>query len=414
MKISMVNHYAVPPFLPGGTRHYSLAQEWDSFGDEVQVFCSAFNHFDQSSNGQTPGVTPIGRRSKLVAFEGSRYRGNGPRRGIGMLSFAARVALAHRIIGSADIIVGSSPHPFAALAALFVARRHRRAFVFEIRDLWPRTLVDMGGLRSSSLAARVLYLIERLLIEASDGVVYLPPQADLYFAERRLKVSRSHHAPNSSMSLPESTTDMTELPAPVLEARRAGAMVFGYAGSLGQANGLESVVKAFLQQDGSSAVLLIIGDGPERANLEGLVPGSDGRVFFTGRMTRDQALSLLGHVDVAVFHLLDAPVFKYGLSPNKLIDYLRMGMPILYAGPDVVHPASGSGAYVVAEPGDAASIGRAIREFTTMSAEQLADLGARASARCEQSFDGKIVAERYRVFLGEVLGPGEQNQLSAV
>ena len=41
-------------------------------------------------------------------------------------------------------IVGSSVHPFAAWAAAIISKRYNVPFIFEVRDLWPKTLIELG------------------------------------------------------------------------------------------------------------------------------------------------------------------------------------------------------------------------------------------------------------------------------
>lgn len=50
-----------------------------------------------------------------------------------------------------DVIIGSSVHPFAAVAAALLAKKYSVPFVFEVRDLWPETLVAMGRWSEHSL-----------------------------------------------------------------------------------------------------------------------------------------------------------------------------------------------------------------------------------------------------------------------
>ncbi|MBW3655477.1 MAG: hypothetical protein KY444_05180 [Gemmatimonadetes bacterium] len=83
MRVWTFNHYAIPPTMPGGTRHHALARELIARGHAVTVFASNIHY----STGEEVPV---------------------------------------------DVVLGSSPHLFAALAAHRVARRKRAAFV--LRD----------------------------------------------------------------------------------------------------------------------------------------------------------------------------------------------------------------------------------------------------------------------------------------
>ncbi|GAA3711964.1 glycosyltransferase family 4 protein [Terrabacter ginsenosidimutans] len=403
MRIGLINHYAVPPSAAGGTRHWDLANAWDAGGHTVRILASSFNHFEQSTTSQMARRTEIGRRSVLLALDARPYEGNGIGRAVGMLSFALRVLRSRRELGDVDVVVGSSPHPFSALSAAFVARRRKVPFVYEIRDLWPQTLVDMGAMRRDSVAAKFLYAVERWTVRAADGVVFLPPQADRYMAERGLSARRALHAPNSAPPFEPPDGSPGQRAGEVLEQvdawRRDGRRVFCYAGTVGRANGLRAVVDAFKKPEVSgSAALVVCGDGPEREALEALALPSE-NIKFVGHVPKSDAFRIVDGVDVALFHLLDAPVFQYGLSPNKLVDYLNIGKPILYAGPAVPNPATGSNASFDALPGEATSIAAAVERFVALGDDELAGMASAARGHASRNFSTKMVAETYVKFM---------------
>lgn len=407
MQIGLINHYAVPPSAAGGTRHWDLASEWDACGHEVRVMASSFNHFEQSAESRLPGRTDIGQRSALLTLTARTYEGNGVGRAAGMFIFAFRVLRSRQLLGDVDVVIGSSPHPFAALAAALVARLRKVPFVYEVRDLWPQTLVDMGAMRPDSPPARFLYLVERWTVRTADGVVFLPPEADRYFAERGLSVRRSLHVPNSAPPFKSPSGEPGHRVRGVLEQvsewQRNGLRVFCYAGTVGRANGLRAVVDAFQHpQVRGKAALVVCGDGPERQDLEALVmPGDD--IKFVGHIPKMDAFRIVDSADVAVFHLLDAPVFQYGLSPNKLIDYLNIGKPILYAGPNVPNPSTGSNASVSALPGEAQSIADAVMRFVALSNEELSSMGSAAQTHALQNFSTRMVAMKYVHFMESLI-----------
>lgn len=400
MRILLVNHYAVGPANAGGTRHHRLAAHWDAAGNEVRILRSSSNHFAQGATSLLPSTERVGRRSALVSLPSRTYTGNGPQRALGMAEFAYRVWQMAPAFRRTDVVVGSSPQPLAALAAMALARRHRLPFVFEIRDLWPQTLVDLGALNPTGPMARALYRLEQFLVERADGVVFIPPAADDYFAEKGLRPRKTLHVPNLAdvgQLAPPSPAADTAL-GWLAQKRASGALSFCYAGTLGRANDLDAVVEAFRFRSRDDAVLIVCGDGPERERLSTFAQG-DHRIFFTGQLSRSDAVSVLDASDVAVFHLMEAPVFTYGLSPNKLMDYLARGKPILYAGPDVPSPVTESGAHLRARPGDASSVSASVTEFLTMGADQREVMGRRARRHVEHRFSTEVLALGYLEFL---------------
>lgn len=385
MHIAVVNHYAVPPGVGGGTRHADLARQWAAHGHSVTILASSFNHFAPTE--RLPHQTALARGAHLITRWTPGYSGNGVRRAVDMLWFAGRAAtVGHRVVGTASVVVGSSPHPLAAYAGLRLSRRLGVPFVLEVRDLWPQTLVDLGALPADSRATEALYRLESRLVRGATTVVYVPPGANRYLIERGMCPRRAVHIPNAT-----AVEDVEEVPQhPLLDLvaqkRRDRLTIFTYTGALGFANDVATILEAAHLARGDGAFLLVCGDGPERATLAASIQERGiTNVHLAGQVPKPVALAVQRASDANVFHLRPAPVFQYGLSPNKLADYLMSGRPLLYAGPDVDSPAARVGTAVTARPSDPTSVADAMRSITSMP---LAERMARGSA-------GRAYAERH-------------------
>lgn len=401
MKLLIVNHYAVAPGYPGGTRHSDLAREWAKLGHDVRIVSSAVNHF--AKDVRNPSRENLGCGSEIVALSCPRYRGNTIGRALNMAVFAAQILIRPRIVRGFDIYIGSSPHPFAALATAIVARINRAEFIFEIRDLWPQTLIDLDGLSQGAFLTSLLYRLERWLVKRAACVIYVPPGVPDYLAEKGLKPRSSRHIPNVPHGREDSAQNDVAVGSLYQRVADDGQVVFCYTGSLGPANALESVIRAFAdKRTPTKAVLIVVGGGPEEAALRELAKRLRCRVTFTGQTSRSGALATLGVCDVALFHLRDADVFRYGLSPNKLMDYLQAGKPILYAGPDVPNPIAGADCTVRATPCDAADIARAVREIVELTPENRRLLGANARRWGLANYSLDIVSRKYLRVLEDV------------
>lgn len=392
MKILIVNQYAVPSASGGGTRHVDLAACWAQTGHRVHLIASRFNHFARGPRRRLPRSTAITDGVTLRALRSPGYRGNGALRALDMVWFAVHACFATLFASRPDVILGSSPQPLATFGALVAAKLRGIPFILEIRDLWPQTLVDLGGIREEGLVARALYRLEALLVSSSHAVVGLPPATEKYLSDRGLaRPARLEHIPNGS-----ALDEVVGASAEALSRHGVAAGgFFAYAGSLGPANGVDALIRA-MGTSRTSAALLIMGDGPERDRLRDLARSTpDANVIFTGQLDKRTALSVLGSSLANVFHLVEAPVFRYGLSPNKLIDYLASGRPLVYAGPRVPNPASQSGVAVEAVPNDAGSIARALERIESMTEQERAHLGQEGRAFAVAHHRTADLAARY-------------------
>ena len=160
MKIWFVNHYAVPLTHVGNVRHFTLARELVKRGHDVSIVASSFIHKTLSE-----GVSTGKNACKHENIEGvdflwiktPPYKGNSWKRLWNMTVFGFRFWMGKgtRGLKRPDIIIGSSPDPLAAFAAYRVARRLKVPFVFEVRDLWPQTLVDLGRISPNHPLVRI-------------------------------------------------------------------------------------------------------------------------------------------------------------------------------------------------------------------------------------------------------------------
>ena len=324
------------------------------------------------------------------------YEGNGPARALDMAAFGAQVWRERQIIARSDVVLASTPHPIGALAALRAARLSSVKVALEIRDLWPQTLVDLGGLSADGAAARLLYKVERHLVSTADLTVGVPPRTDGYLRERGVTPRRYLHVPNGISTNLDTVSAVRHEVLDQIEALiGAGLDVFLYAGSLGMANGLGAVIEAAARRRRERSHLVILGDGPQRSALTALAArtGAD-NITFGGHVPKSVARAAMSRATANVFHLLDAPVFRYGISPNKLVEYLGAGAPLIYAGPAVDNPASSSGAVVEATPGDPTAIASAMKEVSDMEPLHRAEVARRAHAYVIAHHDLDQLADR--------------------
>ena len=133
---------------------------------------------------------------RYVWIRGPAYGGNSGRRFLNMVSFAMLALVVQARFQRPSAVIGWTVHPLAAAAAYLMARLRGARFFFEVRDLWPQTLIDMGALREGSAQARALRWIEAFLVTRGDGVITLLPGVESYLQERGLRPMSLLYLPN--------------------------------------------------------------------------------------------------------------------------------------------------------------------------------------------------------------------------
>lgn len=389
VSLLFVNHYAAGRNDAAGTRHWDLGRELAARGHHVRIVASAADHI------KTRGVEQVDRwlpergagSLELRGLSTPRYRGNGLGRVWNSIVFAVRVLALPSLSQGLGAVVGSSPHPLAALSAQMLARRLRKPFIFEIRDLWPETLVDMGALRPSGRVARVLYRLERHLAEHADAVVSVVPGLQDYFVERDISVRDVAWIPNAFVEEPEQ--DFSGAISIKQELGLSGdSTVLLYAGAHGPANDVQTLVDAAarcLAAGRSDIHWVLIGEGSQREDIERSASAVQ-NCHLLPPVPKAAVTRYLRVADGLVFHITDLPVFRYGICPNKLIDYLASGTPVIYAAPKVPGPADLSLYFACVQAQAPAKLAEAAIRFAEASVAERRRLGAEAAKRVRDRF----------------------------
>ena len=397
VKVWIVNQYALPPSASGGTRHYSLARALQPRGIEVEIFCSTRNYLTGN-----PIAHPGTRDCAGVTFtfvDAGRGPTVGRRSGrlAAMLGFARGFRrAAHGRSDRVEVIVGSTPSPIGAWAASSEARRRRIPFVLEVRDLWPRTLLDVGRLPAWHPAVWLFGSLEGALYRRADRIVTLLP-----LAERHIRTVFPGAAP---VTWVPNGVDLSLVP-PATEppARADGDFVVLYAGAHGPANALDAVLDAAgrLQRRRPGGFrFVLVGDGHDkprlrtRAEAEGL-----GSVVFLDPVPKAEVYGLMAGADALIVNMNRGNLYRFGISFNKLYDYLAVGRPIV-SGTDAANdPVAEAGAGITVPANDPEALAAALERLSAAPAAERAAMGARGRAFVEARHDIERLAARFEEVL---------------
>ena len=406
MKIWILNHYASSPDIPAGTRHYDFSRVLARQGHDVTIFASSFCHFSRQEERLSSG-----ERIRTETIDGVRfvwirthpYAENDHRRVWNMASYALGVLRAQRQFPRPDVVVGSSVHLAAVAAAFLIGARRRVPFVFEVRDLWPRTLIDIGALQERSAVARLLTLLECFLYRHAAMVITLLPHATEYIVGHGIPADKIAYVPNGiadyETSANTASGDAAALVARITEYRMAGRMVAGYVGSHARANGVDTLVQAAreLRDRGETQIAFIfVGEGPEKERCEQLARDYQlANVLFWHPVPKHAVPAVLEALDVTLFSLRDVSVFRYGLSSNKLFDYLASGQPVVSTCAVQDGPVSASGGGICVPSESPSAVADALQEMAALGDAGRRAVGKRGRVWVYQNHGATALAGRF-------------------
>jgi glycosyltransferase involved in cell wall biosynthesis len=276
------------------------------------------------------------------------------------------------------------------------ARRYSARLVFEVRDIWPLTLRELGGFRRRHPLVLLMQCFEDYAYRAADRVVSVLPAADRHMTARGMDAEKFFYVPNG-VSL-NSAQPAGRAPAAVADAVRPGVFTVGYVGTLGTANALETLIDAGRLLDPDEATIVIAGLGPESDRLQARAAGVP-NVTFVGPIPKAQVSAALRLFDACYLGLARTPLWRFGVSPNKLYDYMAAGRPILFAAEAGNRPVDEADCGRTVPPEDPAAVAEAIRSLAACPPAERARLGANARAHVAAHHDHAVLADRLAAVL---------------
>ena len=393
--IWIVNHYA--SHLE--ERHLNLALNFAKNGYKTVVITSSFNHgtheflFDDDYKivQRAPNVIFVYLKSKPVYFN------NGLKRMLNMLDFCRSYShyqnRISRDLGKPRYVLASSAPPFMWEIGYKTSRKFNAKFVAEFRDIWPLSLVEVQGTSPSHPIVKLFSIIEKRAYKRADAIVATMPYAykhvcdDLGFPREKF-----YWMPNG-LNLEKADSRGDSLPNE-LDDYLTSHWCCIYIGSIVKSESVDYIIDAWKRVKNPNVCFAIIGDGNLSANIDALINeiGSD-RIRHFGAIKKDQIPIALEKARCCLAAIPNYPIYRFGLSMNKLSDYLYSGKPIVFAckWENVVKDADG----FVVPFGDPQLMADAIETVFSLSDSDLKIIHDREIKLVRERYDYKVIADSY-------------------
>lgn len=265
--------------------------------------------------------------------------------------------------GRHDIVYAYSPPLFVGFSAYVVSRFFRAPFLLDLHDLWPKAPIFLGVLKNPALI-RMAEMFERFVYGKAHRIFFQSDHA------RQDVVSRGVPAGKTVVhSLWVDTELFQPVPADQAEGIRheygmENRLVVMYTGSIGPAQGLDTVVRTAGLMRGDEVLFVFVGDGADRDRLVQMVSSQDlSNVLFIPPQPVKMMPAFMSAADVLVAHLDKAP-FRLGTVPGKILNYMSCARPVLAGlegiGADII---AGNGCGIVVEPQQPEAMAQAITQL---------------------------------------------------
>jgi hypothetical protein len=378
------------------TRTFEHARRWARAGAKVTVVTTQPNFpigkvFPGYRNRLVhrewiDGVETIRVWTYITANEGFA------RRTLDYMSFMVAGFLVSLFLPRPNVIVSTSPQFFTACAAYVLSLFKRRPFVFELRDLWPDSIIAVGAMREST-AIRALKRLEYFLYRKATRIVSVTNSFK--------SVLSGNGVPPDKIAVVRNGADLkgfTPGPKPddlVEKHGLTGKFVAAYIGTIGMAHGLGTILEAAERMRANSAVaFVLVGDGAERAALQQRAQerGLD-NVIFAGAVGKDEVVRYWRLADAALVLLRDRPVFRHVL-PSKIFEAMATARPIVLGVlGESAALLDAAGAGIVIPPESPEGLEQAVTKLA-IDAEAANAMGRRGRRFVESEFDrDKLAAQ---------------------
>lgn len=373
----IINQSSISPRESGGTRHYSLARELKKHGYDATVIASANNYYTGKPRPLPEGVGAQLEEIEGVSFLWLRSITKDKKmhsRIIAMLYYLWQVLSGkpQHYLPRPALIMGSSPTLFNAVAACILAKRYRVPFVLEIRDLWPESLIEITGHGRYHPLVVILRFLEGWVYRNASHIVTLLDKSTLYFS--------AWGVPPERVSVVSNGVDLQLLDAQaVAPPTDKEHFTILYMGAMGRPNAMDTVVEAAaLLQDEPRIAFHLVGDGVCRPQLEEMARNLKlTNVRFSPPVPKKEVAQLLAQADATIMHMADLSLYRWGISPNKLYDYLLAARPVLFASGVADNIVSQSGGGMAIPAGSAQQMADTVRKLAALPLLERQEMGRR-------------------------------------
>lgn len=399
LNVWWVSQYASTPDQQFTTQ-YDLASKLVGKGHRVTFFSAGFSHYKFEEIRLKDGENwreEICNGVRFVWIKTPPYKTNNWKRALNLCSFAWRAYWnARRRQEVPDVIIGTTFHPLASLSAYCISVAKKRPFVFEVKDLWPLTMIEFGKFSSKNPLALILGSLEKFLARRASRIMTTLPGVGDYYAKLGVPTEKTVWIPNGLELSRYASLDP-------YDGHLRTPIVLLYAGGHVSANALGTIIRAaqIVQGADIGVQFVFIGGGQEKLQLVRLAKDLNVQnIQFRDAVPKSELHKIMKEADAFILSMRDLPgLYRYGMSFNKLCDYVASGRPVLFAGNSSYNVVEEFHCGIVVPPENPQAFAEAVRKFRNLNDAERAEMGRNGLRCARERFDISMLADRLESML---------------
>lgn len=401
MRILIINHYAGFPGLGMEYRPYYLAREWIELGNDVTILAADNSHlrttnpkFDKDfAEQQIDGI-------RYIWVKTPQYSGSGFGRIKNMIAFVRKTYWgANTLTGryKPNVVIASSTYPLDNYVARRISKLVGARFIYEVHDLWPLSAIELGNYSKYHPFILAMQHAERFAYKKVDAVISLLPKTKEHMVKHGLSLNKWNYIPNGVVV--QDWDKVVKIPQEhdklLIEFRNEHKTIIGYTGGHAISNSLDSLIRAAeILNKTSKYAFILVGRGTEKKRLMKMAL-SLRNIFFLDPVSKNAIPDLLSRMDLLFLGWNKSPLYRFGINPNKLYDYMMAGKPIIHAVMAGNDPVNDANCGLSIEPENPQAIANAIIQLRSFPKEKLKEMGENGRRYVLKNHDYKILGKKF-------------------
>ena len=386
----IINQYASTPERGIGGRHYYLAKELVKLGHKVYLIAANNTHllrnpFNFEDKYKLENISGL----NFLWIKTSKYiYANDKTRVWNWFVFALRLLKLSKIVpDKPHAILYSSPSLIPFLSAFYLAKKYNSKLVWDIRDIWPLTLIKLG--KFSKFHPFIIFhqWIENFASRKSDFITSNIPLAINHLLRKGAKKKNFLWIPNVFSE--EYFKKKKKINLRTRKKIPSDKFIVGYSGTIGMANALNVLLDAaLLTKNCNNIHYVLVGHGSlTKAVRQFILINKLTNVSLIQSVPKKQVPSLLERFDVCYAGLRKSSLYKYGIALNKIPEYFMSGKPILLSIESAFKPVDIAKAGLTVPAENPQAIANAILRLKQMTAKQRKKFGKNGRSYAKKNFN---------------------------
>ena len=376
----IINDYAGSPFHGMTYRHYYIAKELQKKAIKPIIISASYSHF---MNNYPPIEEKPYLHEKVDMIEYlwlkvMKYRDSRDKKRIfKWFQFCFKLLAIPKHIDKPSTIICSGSAPMLILSAYYLAKKHKAKLIFEIRDIWPLTLMNLTG---SSKYNPLIYIMQKSVnfgFKHSDHIISVLPYTDKYIKEQGIYNFNFTYLPNGifleELQNPVPLNSLAESQVP------KDKFIIGYTGAMGEDDGLDILIDTASKLTNKSDIhFVFVGKGSAKEKLKkSVVDLNLSNITIIDPIPKREIQNMLALFDVCYIGWKDKEIYKYGISANKIFDYMYSAKPIIHLFSGNGDLISESKCGISIQKHESSAIKEAIIKLYNCSEKERKDMGHR-------------------------------------